>query len=144
MADGGRRDKEGKSRDGEVLGILIGQRAPGRGYWRLGKVDLVRGDSTASWRSEQAASCMAGWRGGSGGPQGRVSSWGCAKGQARWRWRAPLGPLGRGRAVDEVHRWRTAGGGETEHGEEREMEVRAYLRFLKIQGPLGKLKISPT
>ena len=37
------------------------------------------------------------------------------------------GPLGRGRAVDEVHRRRTAGGGETERREEREMEVRAFL-----------------
>ena len=57
------------------------------------------------------------------------------------------GPFGRGRAVDEVHRRRTAGGGrrvKTEQAERREMEVRAYLRFLKIQGPLGKLKISPT
>ena len=54
------------------------------------------------------------------------------------------GPFGRGRAVDEVHWRRTAGGGETEQAERREMEVRAYLRFLKIQGPLGKLKISPT
>jgi len=34
--------------------------------------------------------------------------------------------------------------GEIEQAERREMEVRAYLRFLKIQGPLGKLKISPT
>ena len=101
MANGGMREKEGKSRDGGVLGLLIGQRAPGRGYWRLGKVELVRGDSTASWRSEQAASCMAGQRGGSGGPQG-CDSCGGAKGQARWRWRAPLGPLGHGRAVDEV------------------------------------------
>ena len=47
-------------------------------------------------------------------------AWGGAKGQARWRWRASLGPLGRGRAVDEVHRRRTAGGGETEHREERD------------------------
>ena len=54
------------------------------------------------------------------------------------------GPFGRGRAMDEVHRWRTAGGGETEHREDREMEARAFLRFRKIQGPLGKLKISPT
>ena len=90
MADGGGREKEGKSRDGGALGLLIGQRAPGRGEWRLGEVDFVRGDSTASGRSEQAASCMAGRHGGSGGPQGRVSSWGGAKGQARWRWRASL------------------------------------------------------
>ena len=67
-------------------------------------------------------------------------AWGGAKGQAKWRWSAPLGPLGCGRAVDEVHRRITAG--ETEQAERREMEVRAYLRFLKVQGPLGKLKIS--
>ena len=30
------------------------------------------------------------------------------------------GPFGRGRTVDEVHRRRTAGGGKTEHREERE------------------------
>ena len=53
------------------------------------------------------------------------------------------GPFDRGRAVDEVHRRRTAGGGETEQARRREMEIRAYLRFLKFQGPLGKLKISP-
>ena len=70
---------------------------------------------------------MAGQRGGSGGPQGRVSSWGGAKGQARWRWRALLGPLGRGRAVDEVHRWRTVAGGRNRAAERGEMEVRAYL-----------------
>jgi len=51
---------------------------------------LVRGDSTASGRSEQAALRMAGWRGSSGGRQGRVLAWGGAKGQARWRWRASL------------------------------------------------------
>ena len=54
------------------------------------------------------------------------------------------GPLGRGRAVDEVHRWRTAGGERNRGTGTREMEVRAYLRFLKFQGPVGKLKISPT
>ena len=61
---------------------------------------------------------MAGRRGSSGVPQGRVSSWGKAKGQARWRWRGSPGPFGRGRAVDEVHRWRAAG--ETEHREQRD------------------------
>ena len=110
-----------------VLGLFIGERSPGRGERRLGKVDLVRGDSTASWRSVQAASCMVGRRGGSGGSQRRVSSWGGAKGQARWRWRAPLGPLGRGRTMDEVHRRRTAGGGRNRAAERRAMEVRAYL-----------------
>ena len=128
MADGGRREKKGKSRDGGALGLLIGRRATGRGEWRLGKVDLVQGDSTAGWRSEQAALRMAGHRGGSGGRQGRVLAWGGAKGQAKWRWRASLGPLGRGRAVDEVHQRRTAGGGRNRApGGEREMEVRAFL-----------------
>ena len=36
------------------------------------------------------------------------------------------GPFGRGRAVDEVHRRRTAGGGKQSTGK-REMKVRAYL-----------------
>ena len=75
----------------------------GGGWFGPGRLD-------GGGRSEQAASCMAGRRGSSGVPQGRVSSWGDAKGQARWRWRGSLGPFGRGRAVDKVHRWRTAGG----------------------------------
>ena len=54
------------------------------------------------------------------------------------------GPFGRGRAVDEVHLRRTAGGGRNRGTGRREMEIRAYLRFLKFQGPLGNLKISPT
>ena len=37
------------------------------------------------------------------------------------------GPLGRGRAVDEVHRQRTAGGGRNRAPERREMEMRAFL-----------------
>ena len=127
MADGGRREKEGKSRDGEVLGLLIGRRVPGRGYWRLGKVDLVRGDSTASGRSEQAASCMAGRRGGSGERLGRALAWGGAKGQARWRWRGSSGPFSHGRTVDEVHWRRTAGGGRNRAAERREREVTAFL-----------------
>ena len=53
------------------------------------------------------------------------------------------GPFGHGRAVDEVHRRRTAGGGRNRASREREMEIGAFLRFLKIQGPLGNLKISP-
>ena len=53
------------------------------------------------------------------------------------------GPFGRGHAVDEVHRRRTAGGGRNRASREREMEIGAFLRFLKIQGPLGNLKISP-
>ena len=126
-----------------VLGLFIGERSPRRGEQRLGKAELAWEGSAMRWQSEQAASCMAGRRGGSGGPQGHVSSWGGAKGQARWCWRAPLGPLGRGRAMDEVHRRRTAGGGRNRGTGRREMEVRAYLQFLKFQGPVGKLKISP-
>ena len=53
------------------------------------------------------------------------------------------GPFGRGRAGDEVHRRRTAGGGRNRASREREMEIGAFLRFLKIQVPLGNLKISP-
>ena len=53
------------------------------------------------------------------------------------------GPFGRGRAVDEVHRRRTAGGGRNRASREGEMEIGAFLRFLKIQGPFGKLKLSP-
>jgi len=53
------------------------------------------------------------------------------------------GPFGHGRAVDEVHRRRTAGGRRNRASREREMEIGAFLRFLKIQGPLGNRKISP-
>ena len=55
-----------------------------------------------------------------------------------------LGPFGRGRVVDEVHRRPTAGGGRNRASREREMEMGALLRFLKFQGPRGKLKFSPT
>ena len=79
----------------------------------------------AGGASSGAAHGGAMWR--LGRAQGRVSSWGGAKGQARWRWRAPLGPHGRGRAVDEVHRRRTAGGRRNRAAERGEMEVRAYL-----------------
>ena len=43
-----------------------------------------------------------------------------------------LGPFGHGRAVDEVHRRRTAGGGQNRASREREMEMGALLRFLKF------------
>ena len=83
MANGGRRKKEGKPRNGGALGVLIGQRAPGRGEWCLGEAGLVRGDSTASGRSEQAALRMAvrrkagvAWRLGSASGT-RVSVGGC-------------------------------------------------------------------
>ena len=88
---------------------------------------MVWGDSTASGRSEQAALRMAGRRGSSGGRLGRVLAWGGAKGQARWRWRASLVHL-----VVDAPWTRSTGGvrraaGETEHREEREMEVRAFM-----------------
>ena len=44
------------------------------------------------------------------------------------------GPFGHGRAVDEVHRRRTAGGGRNRVSREREMELGALLRFLQILG----------
>ena len=64
LAGHGGRWKERE--EGEVVrrrgsGLLIGRRATGRGEWRLGEVDLVRGDSTAAWRSEQR---RCAWRGG--------------------------------------------------------------------------------
>ena len=94
--------------------------ASGGGRFGPGRLDGGRAERAAALR-------MARWRGGSGGRQGRVLAWGGAKGQARWRWRASPGPFGRGRAVDEVHRRRTAGGGRNRAAERGEMEVRAYL-----------------
>ena len=94
---------------------------------------MALGDSTASGRSGQRRCAWRGCRGGSGACLGRVCAWGSAKGQARWRWRAPRVHL----AVDAP--WtRSTGGvrraaGETEQAERREMEVRAYLRFLKFR-----------
>ena len=55
MADGGRRKKEEKPRNGGAPGLLIGQRAPGRVEWHLGEAGLDPGCTTASGRSEQAA-----------------------------------------------------------------------------------------
>ena len=83
--------------------------ASGEGWFGPGRLDGGRAERAAALR-------MAGRRGCSGGRQGRVLAWGGAKGQARWRWRVSLGPLGRGRTVDEVHRWRTAGGGRNREG----------------------------
>ena len=37
------------------------------------------------------------------------------------------GPFGRGCTMDEVHRWCTAGGGETEQAGRREMEIGTFL-----------------
>ena len=65
MAGGGSRKKREKPHDGGVLGVLIGQGAPGRGEQRLGAVDLALGNSTASGRSGQRRCAWRGWRGGS-------------------------------------------------------------------------------
>ena len=79
---------------------------------------------------------------------------GAAHGGAAWQLGTRARPGGAG-GVPRVYLaadapWtRSTGGvrraaGETEQAGRREMEVRAYLRFLKVQGPLGKLKIFPT
>ena len=96
-------------------------------------------------RAERAAALrMAGvaWRLGSA--SGTRVRGGKCQGAGQVALEGSQGPFGHGRAVDEVHRRRTAGGGETEQAGRREMEIRAYLRFLKFQGPVGKIKISPT
>ena len=69
------------------------------------------------------------------------------------RGKEPRGGPGGARGVPRVHLtagawWTKSTGGVRRAAlnrapERREMEVRAYLRFLKIQGPVGKLKISP-
>ena len=92
MADGGRRKKEEKPRDGGALGAFIGQRAPGRVEWRLGEADSVRGGSTASGRSGQR---RCAWR---GGVAARESVWdACERGEV------PRGGPGGARGVPRVH-----------------------------------------
>ena len=91
------------------------QGAPGRGKWCLGAVDLALGDSTASGRRKQrrcAGRCVVAARGG---------VWdACARDEVprggQVALRDPPGPFGRGGAVDEVHRRRTAGGGKQSTG----------------------------
>ena len=93
---------------------------------------MALGDSTAGWRGERAALRMAGvaWRFGSTfGTRVRV---GRCQGADQVALEGSLGPFGRGRAVDDVHQRHTAGGGKTEQAGRREMEIRAYLRFLKF------------
>ena len=53
------------------------------------------------------------------------------------------GPFGRGRAVDEVHRRRTAGGGQNRASRERDGDRGSFAISEKFQGPLGNLKLSP-
>jgi hypothetical protein len=107
MAGGGGRGMREGSRDDGVSGPIYRMEGswakllvPGGGRSGLGRLDGEVAEGTA-------ADCMAGRRGGSGRRRGRVPVRGRAKVQARWPWRAPSGPLGRGRAVDEVHRRRT-------------------------------------
>ena len=44
--------------------------------------------------------------------------------------------------VDGVHRTPAASGAPRQRAGEGEMKVGAHLQFLKVQGPLGKLKFS--
>ena len=98
-----------------------------------GAVDLALGDSTASGRRRQRR-CA-----GRGVVAARGAAWdACAREEVPRGSQVALGdspgPFGRGRAVDEVHRRRTAGGGRNRASREREMEIGALLRFLKIPG----------
>ena len=95
------------SRAGLALGVYIAAEERGGarllrlgGNARLGAVGTGRPARWRRWRAE-------GWRGGVSRRLGCVGAWGAAKGQDKWLWRAPSGPLGRGRAMDEVHRRRT-------------------------------------
>jgi len=144
MADSGRREKERKSRDGGGSGAIYRREeswargaASGKGRTILGRLGGELAERAGGELHGGAA-----WRLGSA-PRTRVSVGRC-QGAGQVALEGFPGPLGRGRAVDEVHRRRTAGGGRNRAAERREMEVRAYLRFLKVQGPLGKLKISPS
>ena len=44
--------------------------------------------------------------------------------------------------VDSVHRTPAVSGAPRQRAGEGEMKVGAHLQFLKVQGPLGKLKFS--
>ena len=108
MAGGGGRGMRERSRDG---GVSVPIYRPEGSWAKLlvlggGRSGLGRLDGEVT--EGAAADCMAERRGSSGRRRGRVPARGGAKGQARWPWRAPSGPLGRGHAVDEVH-WRCTG-----------------------------------
>ena len=94
--------------------------ASGGGRFGPGRLDGERAEEAAVLRRPGVS-----WRLGER-PGTRVRVRRCQE-AARWRWEVSLGPFGRGHAVDEVHRRRTAGGGKTEHRGEREVKVRAYL-----------------
>ena len=74
----------------------------------------------------------------------RRGSGGLYKLESTWASGVASGEGGFGPEWLDGKRAERAGGGRNRGTGRREMEVRAYLRFLKIQGPLGKLKISPT
>ena len=140
----GRRKKEEKGRDGGALGVLIGKGVPGRGKWCLGAVDLALGDSTASGRRRQRRGAWrrVSWRHGER-PGTRVRARRCqGAGQVALR-DSPgsIWPWARGGRSPPA-----AYGGRREQSRpgEREVKVRAYLGFLKFQGPFGKQKFSHT
>ena len=94
--------------------------ASGGGRFGPGRFDGERAERAAALRMAGVA-----WRLGSASGT-RVRAGKC-QGAGQVALEGSPGPFGRGRAVDEVHRRRRAGGGETEHREEREMRVRAFL-----------------
>ena len=123
-AGGGRRGRRGASVGSVGLyrptSSWVRNGATGGGRFGSGAHDGERAE-------RQRRGAWRGCRGGSGSGLGRVWARGCAKGRARWRGEASSGPFGRGRAVDEVHRRRTAGGGRNRASREREMEMGALL-----------------
>ena len=130
MADGGGRGRREGSRDGGVSspmyrleGSWARLMAPGGGRSGPGRLD-------SEVEEGAAADCMAGRRGSSGRRRGRVPERGRAKGQARWPWRAPSGPLGPERAMDEVHRRCT---GERRRSREGRGKSRLICKFQKFR-----------
>ena len=118
------------SRAGLALGVYIGAgERENASLLRLGGNTLpgeVGAGLPASRRRWQLVGCRGGGRAG----LGRVSARGGAKGQARWPWRAPSGPLGRGRAVDEVHRRHTS---ERRRNKEVRVEQGLVCKFQKFR-----------
>ena len=94
--------------------------ASGEGWFGSGRLDGERAERAAARRMAGVA-----WRlGRASGTRVRA---GKCQGRARWRWRAPRVHLAAGapwtRSTGGVRR----AAGETEHREEREMRVRAFL-----------------
>jgi hypothetical protein len=129
MADDGRRGRRDGSRDGGVSspiyrleGSWTRLMAPGGGRSGPGMLDGEVAEGAA-------ADCVAGRCGGSGRRRGSVPARGRAKGQARGPWRAPLGPLGRGRAMDEVHRRRMGERRRSREGRGKQGVVCKFQKF---------------